>query len=209
MAGSEKPKSPSPSFVSTFYKHSHVLTHCRSLWDVALSQLPDEQQRALKSGLILPLRFEDLRSTIEQARENAASRWKITTRHGEIDIRAKFSQIVSWVQKFIEVGDVAVNYDPGHAALPWAALRLVLQVMVNNTSRAAKYIEGVEQVAFYIYDSAVRENLYLVMESCEDCSDLRNHILGLYASILRFLLKARLFFGASSTSRHLLKSSLA
>ena len=94
-----------------------------------------------------------------------------------------------------------VNYDPGHAALPWAAVRLVLQVMVNSTTRATKFVEGVEQVAFYIYDSTVRENLYLTMEPYEDSNDLRTHILTLYVNVLRFLLKARLFFEASSTSR--------
>lgn len=98
---------------------------------------------------------------------------------------------------------MVVNYDPGHAALPWAAVRLVLQVLVNNTTRAAKFIEGVEQVAFYIYDSTVRENLYLAVEPCEDSNDLKKHILTLYATVLHFLLRARLFFEASSTSRQL------
>ncbi len=149
----------------------------------------------------MPLKFVDLKTSIGTAQEHAASKWRFETRHGEIDIREKFGKIVSWVQKFIEIGDVAVNYDPGHAALPWAALRLVLQVMVNNTTRAVKFVEGLEQVAFYIYDSTVRENLYLTAEPSEDGNDLKNHILALYTIILRFLLQARLFFEASSTSK--------
>ena len=32
------------------------------------------------------------------------------------------------MNKFKEVGDIAVQYDPGHAALPWAAIRFFLQV---------------------------------------------------------------------------------
>ena len=39
-----------------------------------------------------------------------------------------FEKIVKWVNKFKEVGDAAAQYDPGHAALPWAAIRFVLQV---------------------------------------------------------------------------------
>lgn len=173
----------------------------RSLWNTALSNLPEEQQGALTSGLLLPFRFDDLKATIETAREHAASKWKVTTRHGEVDFHAKLNKIVSWAQKFIEVGDVAVNYDPGHAALPWAAVRLLLQVMVNSTTRAAKYIEGLEQVAFYIYDSTIRENLYVVTEPSEDSNDLKNHLLALYTAILRFLLAARQFFEASSPSK--------
>lgn len=29
----------------------------------------------------------------------------------------------------MEVGDVAVSYDPGHAALPWALVRFLLKVL--------------------------------------------------------------------------------
>lgn len=39
-----------------------------------------------------------------------------------------FSKIAVWIQKFVEVGDVAVSYDPGYAALPWAAVRFLLKV---------------------------------------------------------------------------------
>lgn len=38
------------------------------------------------------------------------------------------SKVSIWLQKFVEVGDVAVNYDPGHAALPWAGIRFLLKV---------------------------------------------------------------------------------
>lgn len=37
-------------------------------------------------------------------------------------------KIVKWVNKFKEVGDVAKQYDPGYAALPWAVVRYLLQV---------------------------------------------------------------------------------
>ena len=30
---------------------------------------------------------------------------------------------VSWIAKFTEVVDIAVQYDPVHAALPWAGIR--------------------------------------------------------------------------------------
>ena len=40
--------------------------------------------------------------------------------------------------------------------------------MVNDSTRAAAFIKGLEQVAFYIYDCTVRERLYLVREMSED-----------------------------------------
>jgi hypothetical protein len=35
---------------------------------------------------------------------------------------------LAWLDKFKQVGDVAVNFDPHHAALPWAGVRLMLEV---------------------------------------------------------------------------------
>jgi hypothetical protein len=40
---------------------------------------------------------------------------------------------VSVLNRFISVGDVAVNFDPVHAALPWAAVRFVLVVSSSWT----------------------------------------------------------------------------
>ena len=45
-------------------------------------------------------------------------------------VRDVLEQVSRWVKKFVEVGDAAVQYDPGHAALPWAAVRLILQVNI-------------------------------------------------------------------------------
>jgi hypothetical protein len=44
-----------------------------------------------------------------------------------IYFRDVYNHIASCVQKFREVGDVAIQYDPGHAALPWAGVRFSLQ----------------------------------------------------------------------------------
>jgi hypothetical protein len=42
-------------------------------------------------------------------------------------VRDLADKIMSWVEKFIQIGDIVVQYDPGHAALPWAGIRLLLQ----------------------------------------------------------------------------------
>ena len=46
----------------------------------------------------------------------------------EVLLRDLFGRIVKGVNKFKDVGDVIVQYDPTHAALPWAGIRLFLQV---------------------------------------------------------------------------------
>ena len=80
--------------------------------------------------------------------------------------------------------------------------------MVNETTRAAAFIKGLEQVAFYIYDCTVRERLYLVRETSEGRKELEAYIVALYVAILQFMLKAKLFFEASTASKCTLRSSL-
>ena len=48
-------------------------------------------------------------------------------------VRDSLERVVKWVAKFKEVGDIAVQYDPSHASLPWAGVRLLLQVGFQNT----------------------------------------------------------------------------
>ncbi|KAI5840895.1 hypothetical protein BZA05DRAFT_242392 [Tricharina praecox] len=37
-------------------------------------------------------------------------------------------KIGRWIQRFKDIGDIVVQYDPGHAALPWAGFRFLLQL---------------------------------------------------------------------------------
>ena len=93
-----------------------------------MSKLPKEQQDILTNDLALPVRYSELSAAINESRKKSATKWRFKTRHGAIDIHDKFGKIVTWVQKFIAIGDTVVTYDPGHAALPWAAVRSILQV---------------------------------------------------------------------------------
>lgn len=47
-----------------------------------------------------------------------------------VRIRVVISKIITCLRRFKEVGDIAVSFDPTHAALPWAAFRFVLEVRV-------------------------------------------------------------------------------
>ena len=61
--------------------------------------------------------------------ECVRKRGKYTKSNGEeVFIREIFERMVGWVTKFREVGDIAIQYDTAHAALPWAAVRFLIQV---------------------------------------------------------------------------------
>lgn len=56
-------------------------------------------------------------------------RWRYKRKSGETIIFVDlFTKIAKWINVFKQVGDTAVQYDPVHAALPWAGVRFLLQV---------------------------------------------------------------------------------
>jgi hypothetical protein len=77
--------------------------------------------------------LQDLLSAVqEKQKECIEKQWSIPGGSGNtIKVRDIFTKITKWIEKFIEVGDVAVQCDPGHAALPWAAVRAILKVGHN------------------------------------------------------------------------------
>ena len=80
----------------------------------------------------------DIDSIIEVAGIKKAQcvekRWKFRVGDTTFDLSERAENIISCVNKLKEIGDITVQYDAGHAALPWAAIRLVLQVRYNMIS---------------------------------------------------------------------------
>ena len=76
-----------------------------------------------------------LTNLLEAAKEKRAlcikKCWKYTKKNGEkVILRDLMEKVVAWVEKFVQIGDIAINYDPVHAALPWAGVRFFLRVGV-------------------------------------------------------------------------------
>lgn len=78
-----------------------------------------------------------LQLTEESRQECIKKRWRYTRKNGETVIFVDlFRKIFKWIDLFKQVGDMAVQYDPVHAALPWAGVRFILQVCdVENSER--------------------------------------------------------------------------
>ena len=76
--------------------------------------------------------LNDVLAAVKDKREICMQRrWRYKRSNGEVIIlRDLFEKMMVWVNKFKEIGDVAVQYDPGHASLPWAGVRFFLQVCV-------------------------------------------------------------------------------
>lgn len=116
---------------------SHIYYSDR--WALAYAQLTDKDKTEL--GTLSAIGAQDVILVIEKWKSPWHSKqWNIkigSTR--TINLREVFQTMANWIQKFIEVGDVAAQYDPIHAALPWAAVRLLLKVFAGMFSSVFVY----------------------------------------------------------------------
>ncbi|KFA71872.1 hypothetical protein S40288_07723, partial [Stachybotrys chartarum IBT 40288] len=110
-------------------------------------------------------------------------------------LRDVFEKLVKWIDIFKEIGDIAVQYDPFHAALPWAGIRFLLQTAVNDHAKFGEVLEGVSWVAELICRYAVVERLY------SSQGELRRVLIKLYIAILIYLSKAKLYLEKGSAKR--------
>ncbi len=57
-----------------------------------------------------------------------AKSWRFELHGRTYILRDVAGKVVEWVNLFKQVGDTAIQYDPVHAALPWAGVRFLLEV---------------------------------------------------------------------------------
>jgi hypothetical protein len=159
-----------------------------SLWDTANAKLDPKIRRCLATVNIGNGRVVDavLKEAITQQKALAAKRWKATIGGKEVILRDVLAKIIRWIDHFKAVGDIAVQFNSGAASLPWAAVRFLLQVAVNDKQYLEATIEGVETVTQAIATYAAVENLYMDSDF-QLHTQIRSKILGLYIHILSFL----------------------
>jgi hypothetical protein len=77
-----------------------------------------------------------LQVAVEKQQICISKQWSYTRPNGEvIMLRDSMTRVVEWVKKFRDVGDSVMQYDPAHAALPWAGMRVLLQVCSSKNIR--------------------------------------------------------------------------
>jgi hypothetical protein len=125
-SSANKPTSVPPFSPSTFAT--------AQLLQNALHRLKDEERNIINR--YIPPASIDIQSAVQGA-INAANdkrqtclnkRWSFILNGRNIILREKAEKVVHWLDRFKSIGDVAVNADPVHAGLPWAGIRLLLEV---------------------------------------------------------------------------------
>ncbi|CZR60508.1 related to vegetatible incompatibility protein HET-E-1 [Phialocephala subalpina] len=183
-----------------------LATPAGSRWTKALESLSENDRLQLQSNF--PPDQAHYRGMLEEVLDIAVEKkqlcikkaWKFKKSDGKVVIvRDLFEKIVVWVQKFKEVGDVAVSYDPGHAALPWAAVRFLLTIAIADTQTFGAMVEGIEKVAMLVTRCRILEQLYL--NHGGDDIEFEEALVNLYVAILKFECNAIRFYGKNTAKR--------
>lgn len=164
----------------------------RDYWQLALASLEPKSRKSLSSASTSKLDVATAALKAAQGKRETClkERWQFKKSNGEIIIvRDVLEKIVKWVNKFKEVGDNAVQYDTAHAALPWAGVRFLLLVAVNDIQIFGAMAENLEVVSRLIACYTVFEKLYL-SRSSGAIDQVEESLIKLYASILTFLAEA-------------------
>ena len=117
---------------STTQVQSQQAPHGKDLWGGALQRLSGKERDALNlmntSGSYvdtLSSLCDDLDQKLDQSKQKS---WEFKIHGRPIIVRDVLSRTIIWINKFKEIGDIVVQFDPVHAALPWAGVRLLLEV---------------------------------------------------------------------------------
>ncbi|OSS52664.1 hypothetical protein B5807_02918 [Epicoccum nigrum] len=177
------------------------------LWADAAGQLSADDKQHINFNQPDKLQIlVELRADAELSKQiSIDKRWKFVRKSGEtVVVRDVFEKIVRWVDTFKQIGDIAVQYDATHASLPWAGIRLILQIAVNDTQNLNLVVEGLAEIAELICRYAVTETLYNQAASKAD-EGLKRAMVKLYASILGYLSKANQYL-KQGTAKRMIKS---
>jgi hypothetical protein len=102
-----------------------------SLWSVAFDGLSNDYKKELDfAHSDKPLQPSDLIQVVVSKKEECVKKqWTLyTNKAGEkVPLRDVLGKVVDWLDRFKHVGDLAVQFDPGQAAIPWMAVRTLLQ----------------------------------------------------------------------------------
>jgi hypothetical protein len=128
---------PSPLSAASLTNYSGA----RSLWDITLEELSPHDLATL-SNLGIESSMQDIRSSLESIwgkmegiLYNWDKPWHFTFRGEIIVMRDLGRKILEWVDKLKEIGDIIIQLDPGHAALPWAGFRFLSKVEFMNSCK--------------------------------------------------------------------------
>ncbi|KAK1471312.1 hypothetical protein CABS01_16398 [Colletotrichum abscissum] len=130
--------------------------------------------------------LDKLLPTTEKARQGLTDKsWSYRRKNGEkVIVRDVLVKITKWVNHFKGVVDVAVSYDPFHAALPWAGVRFLLDAAMGDLTTYNELLDNTASVAEVICRNTLVERVIRNVQS-ETADELRRALIKFTRSLTR------------------------
>ncbi|KAI1325809.1 hypothetical protein F5Y16DRAFT_253655 [Xylariaceae sp. FL0255] len=175
------------------------------LWKTAVAKLNEHDRTTLDLNIDRLQAIEKSLELADEARRQCAEKaWRFKRKSGEeVVARDVLAKVSKWISHFKAVGDTIVQYDPAHAALPWAGVRFVLQVCIDYFDTHEFLLEKIPSIAEQICRCALIEK-HLVRSPSPARDELKRALVKLYAAILIFLAQVKAYF-QQSTRKQVLK----
>jgi hypothetical protein len=115
----------------------------QSILDKALLALSTRERQLIEAQQ--SARPRELHATVEAAYAAACDRrqecddktWQWSIRGRTVVLRDEADKVLAWLDRFKSVGDVIANVDPVHVGLPWAGIRMMLEVFMSMSAMYA------------------------------------------------------------------------
>ncbi|MCJ1313661.1 hypothetical protein MMC25_007340 [Agyrium rufum] len=172
-------------------------------WKIALQNVTDDIKKDF-GGIE---KIEALNNVLDLAKsrqhEFLKKKWSYKKHNDKVAyFHDNYAKIVAGLQRFKEIGDVVVQYDPAHAALPWAAVRFFLQITISRHEIDEAMLEGMAAVSDLTAHYRMIESRYLQTQTVTESREaLNNALTKLYASILTFLGRACRYYKQDKVER--------
>ncbi|KAJ5175432.1 uncharacterized protein N7482_001309 [Penicillium canariense] len=182
----------------------------RDLWHDAFKQLPVAKQQKLRtmgfdrlSSGSVESDISELVSEVNKKQEECEKKfWRVPVGGEEIVLRNYTTKIVGWLEK---AGDIAVQFAPPQASIPWQVLKSVMQIPVIEGEQMAALLGTTEKIVQIISRGQVYEQVYLpnTPGTPEDAlsRNLQSCLLGIYSTSLDLLAESENLFSQNTARR--------
>ncbi|KAJ5767256.1 uncharacterized protein N7511_004872 [Penicillium nucicola] len=186
----------------------------KDLWLEALKSLPPSKQEQLskmgfdqssaKSASVEGSIDELVKAVDERQKECEKKFWKVKVGDQDIVLRDYTNNIVDWLEK---AGDIAIQFAPPQAALPWSAIKSLMQVPVIEGEQMAALLATTEKIVSVISRGQVYESVYLKNTAASSTDNLSKHLESsltkIYKTSLDLLSESGTLFSKSTATRTL------
>ncbi|OQV00709.1 NACHT domain-containing protein, partial [Cladophialophora immunda] len=159
------------------------------------------QQHRVKTTDVDALVQQVLAAARQKQTRCQETRWTWTFRGHTVTLQEEADNVIKWLDRFKQVGDVASNVDPVHVGLPWAGIRLLLEAAISAQSQMAALLLGLETALYLSNRLQVYIKYLTTLPASQARTNFETSLVEFYALILQFLAGAVRIYQKDSITR--------